>query len=44
MSGETEVEGIPAVITEVEGNAFISGYHQFVLDPNDPLRTEFLLR
>ena len=42
--GEAEVDAIPAVITEVEGSAFISGYHQFVLDPNDPLRTGFLLR
>ena len=44
VAGETEVEGIPAVITEVEGSAFISGHHQFVLDPDDPLGTGFLLR
>ncbi|MDQ4057535.1 MAG: proline racemase family protein [Actinomycetota bacterium] len=44
VTGETEVEGIPAVITEVEGSAFISGHHQFVLDPEDPLGTGFLLR
>jgi proline racemase len=44
VTGDAKVAGIPAVITEVEGSAFISGYHQFVLDPSDPLETGFLLR
>ena len=34
----------PAVIPEVEGNAFITGMHTFVLDPNDPLHEGFILR
>ncbi len=34
----------PAVIPEVEGRAFITGRHTFVLDPDDPLRHGFLLR
>jgi proline racemase len=42
--GETEVAGLPAVVTEVEGSAQLTGYHQFVLDPDDPLGTGFLLR
>lgn len=44
VGGDTRVAGIPAVITEVEGSAHISGVHHFVLDPADPLGTGFLLR
>jgi proline racemase len=42
--GEAEVAGIPAVITEVEGSAHLTGRHEFVLEPEDPLGTGFLLR
>jgi proline racemase len=41
---ETEVAGIPAVVTEVEGSAFRTGEHAFALDPRDPLGDGFLLR
>jgi proline racemase len=41
---EVDVLGKPAVITEVEGSAHISGYNHFVLDDRDPLGTGFLLR
>ena len=34
----------PTVITEVEGAAFRTGEHTFVLDERDPLETGFLLR
>jgi proline racemase len=34
----------PAVVTEVEGSAYLTGHHQFVLDPDDSLRTGFLIR
>jgi proline racemase len=40
----TEVAGIPAFVTEVEGSAHYTGRHEFVLDPADPLGTGFLLR
>jgi proline racemase len=40
----TDLAGRQAVITEVEGSAWLSGYHTFVLDPEDPLGTGFLLR
>src|SRR5262245_19681033 len=40
----TEVAGRPAVVTEVEGSAHLTGRHEFVLDPDDPLGTGFLLR
>lgn len=41
---ETSLAGHDAVITEVEGSAWITGYHTFVLEPDDPLGTGFLLR
>ncbi len=33
-----------AVIPEVEGQAFITGKHEFLIDPDDPLRRGFVLR
>jgi proline racemase len=44
ITDRTEVAGVPAVVTEVEGSAFHTGRHEFVLDPDDPLRDGFLLR
>jgi proline racemase len=41
---ETEVAGRPAVVTTVEGSAYLTGRHEFILDPRDPLGTGFLLR
>jgi len=41
---EADVAGTPAVITEVEGSAHLTGYHQFVLSADDPIGTGFLLR
>jgi proline racemase len=41
---EVRAEGRPAVITEVEGAAYRTGEHRFVLDPRDPLGTGFVLR
>jgi proline racemase len=41
---ETELAGRPAVVTEVEGSAHLTGYHEFVLQPEDELGTGFLLR
>ena len=40
----TEVAGIPAVVTEVEGSAHLTGRHEFVLQPDDELGLGFLLR
>ena len=42
--GETRVGEYDAVITEVEGSAYLTGYHQFVLHRDDPLGTGFMLR
>jgi proline racemase/trans-L-3-hydroxyproline dehydratase len=41
---ETSVGGLPAVVTEVEGSAYPTGRHEFVLRPDDPVGTGFLLR
>lgn len=46
-AGVTEsavVGDMDAVITEVEGSAFLTGHHEFVLDPQDPVGTGFILR
>ena len=34
---ETEVGGRPAVVPQVRGSAYITGFQQFVFDPDDPL-------
>lgn len=41
---KVQVAGRPAVVTEIEGSAFLTGFHHFVLDPDDPIATGFLLR
>jgi proline racemase len=41
---ETIVHDRKAVITEVEGSAYRTGVHEFVLDPHDPLGAGFQLR
>jgi proline racemase/trans-L-3-hydroxyproline dehydratase len=33
-----------AVVVEVEGEAYRTGEHSFVLDPRDPVGTGFVLR
>ena len=40
----TEVGGLPAIIPEVTGSAFITGRHEFLIDPDDPLREGVMLR
>jgi len=41
---ETRVDRFPAVVTEITGRGFITGFNQFVVDPEDPTRDGFLLR
>ena len=38
------VGGQDGVIPEVTGRAWITGRHEFVIDPDDPLRHGFLVR
>jgi proline racemase len=42
--GDADVDGIEAVVTEVEGSAYRTGEHTFTLDDDDPLGEGFLLR
>ncbi len=39
----TQVAGISAVVPEVSGRAFITGFNQLVLDPEDPIPAGFRL-
>jgi proline racemase len=41
---ETTVADIPAVIPEVSGSAFITGFNQWVIDTDDPVAGGFFLR
>jgi trans-L-3-hydroxyproline dehydratase len=40
----TTVSGYPAVVPEVGGRGFVTGFHQFVLDPEDEAGRGFLVR
>lgn len=44
VDGDDTVDDKAAVCTQVQGSAYLSGYHHFVLEPDDPLGTGFLLR
>ena len=39
----TAVDTYEAVVPKVTGHAFITGFHQFVVDPRDDLNRGFLL-
>jgi trans-L-3-hydroxyproline dehydratase len=41
---ETVFGGYAAVIPEVEGSAYITGRHEFLIAPDDPMKDGFLLR
>jgi len=41
--GTTRVGEFPAIIPCIEGSAFVTGLHQFVIDAEDPLADGFLL-
>ena len=40
----TKFSDYNAVIPEVEGEAYLTGKHEFFLDPNDPIKHGFILR
>lgn len=42
-TGEVEADGRRALLTEVEGMAYRTGEHRFLLDPRDPVGTGFQL-
>ena len=39
----TQLGPYPAIIPEVEGHAYLTGRHEFIIDPDDPLKAGFLL-
>lgn len=41
---ETSYGSYDAVIPKVEGTAYITGQHEFLIDPNDPFKDGFFLR
>jgi proline racemase len=43
IAGETEAAGVPAILPEITGTAYLTGTSQFFFDPDDPLRDGFLL-
>jgi len=40
----TKFGNYDAVIPQVEGNAYITGKHEFIIDPEDPIKEGFILR
>ncbi len=40
---EEQLGGVSAVIPRISGETYITGFHNFVVDQNDPLRKSFLL-
>lgn len=40
---ETQVGSFQAIVPEVSGRAYLTGFHQFVLDPDDPFSSGFSL-
>jgi proline racemase len=43
ITAVTQVGHYPAIVPRIEGSAFLTGIHQFVVDPSDPLGGGFLL-
>ena len=38
-----KVGDFPAIVPEITTSAFVTGYHQFLIDPDDPLKDGFFL-
>jgi proline racemase len=43
VAGRTMVGEYPAIVPEIQGSAWITGEHTFIVDPNDPLRSGFTI-
>ena len=43
IAGRTRVGDVDAIVPAITGRAWITGFHQLVLDPSDPLRDGFKL-
>jgi trans-L-3-hydroxyproline dehydratase len=42
--GTTDVAGSPAILTQISGRGFVTGFHTFIVSPDDPTRDGFLAR
>ena len=36
VQSETKVGGLPAILPTIEGRAWVTGFHHYVVDPTDP--------
>ena len=43
IAAETTVEGQPAILPEITGTSYLTGFSQFLFDPADPVRAGYLL-
>ena len=43
IGGVTAVEGRPAILPEITGSAYLTGFSQLLFDPDDPMRAGYLL-
>lgn len=43
IAGETEVQGRRAILPEITGTAYLTGFSQVLFDPEDPVRAGYLL-
>src|SRR2546427_4128492 len=43
IAGETEIEGRRAILPEITGTAYLTGFSQILFDPEDPMRSGYLL-
>jgi proline racemase len=41
VSGRTAIGDYSAIVTDIEGSAWVTGEHTFVLDDHDPLKHGF---
>jgi trans-L-3-hydroxyproline dehydratase len=44
VESKTEFGGLPAIIPSIKGTAFITGRHEFLIDPEDEIGKGFILR
>ena len=43
IAGETTVDGRRAILPEITGTAYLTGFSQLLFDPDDPMRAGYLL-
>ena len=43
IAGETQVDGRRAILPEITGTAYLTGFSQHLFDPEDPVRAGYLL-